>query len=101
MPRQSQSSSEHKPVIKKIESRDMRDSTWRVLVGLMAEKDCYSVLDSESCEGKFRLSMMELTSAVYSFLPRNIVKKHPTDRPWIFNTRKRSDSCRLLMLQKL
>ena len=95
------SSSEHKPVIKKIESRDMHDSTWRVLVGLMTEKDCYSVLNSESCEGKFRLLMMELTSTVYSFLPRNIVKKHPADCPWIFNTRKRSDSCRLLMLQKL
>ena len=27
--------------------------------------------------------MMDLTSAIDSFLPRKIVKKHPTDRPWI------------------
>ena len=27
--------------------------------------------------------MMELTSAIDSFLPRKIVKKHPTDCPWI------------------
>ena len=76
-------SSEHKPVIKKIESRDMRDSAWRALGQWMTEKDWYSVLNTESCEDKFRLLMMELTSAIDSFLPRKIGKKHPTDRPWI------------------
>ena len=76
-------SSEHKPVIKKIESRDMRDSARRALGRWMTEKDWYSVLNTESCEDKFRLLMMELTSAIDSFLPRKIVKKHPTDRPWI------------------
>ena len=76
-------SSEHKPVIKKIESRDMRDSAWRALGRWMTKKDWYSVLNTESCEDKFRLLMMELTSAIDSFLPRKIVKKHPTDRPWI------------------
>ena len=76
-------SSEHKPVIKKIESRDMRDSAWRALGQWMTEKDWYSVLNTESCEDKFRLLMMELTSAIDSFLPRKVVKKHTTDRPWI------------------
>ena len=76
-------SSEHKPVIKKIESRDMRDSAWRALGRWMTEKDWYSVLNIESCEVKFRLLMMELTSASDSFLPRKVVKKHTTDRPWI------------------
>ena len=74
-------SSEHKPVLKKIESRDMRE--WSVLGRSMTEKDWYSVLNAESCEDKFRLFMMELTSAMDSFLPRKIVKKHPTDRLWI------------------
>ena len=76
-------SSEHKLVIKKIESRDMRDSAWRALRWWMTEKDWYSVLNTESCEDKFRLLMMEFTSALDSSLPRKIVKKHPTDRPWI------------------
>ena len=76
-------SSDHKPVIKKIESRDMRDSAWRALGRWMTEKDWYSVLNTESCEDKFRLLMMELTSAIDSFLPRKVVKKHTTDRPWI------------------
>ena len=61
----------------------MRDSAWRALGQWMTEKDWYSVLNTESCEDKFRLLMMELTSAIDSFLPRKIVKKHPTDRPWI------------------
>ena len=61
----------------------MRDSARRALGRWMTEKDWYSVLDTESCEDKFRLLMMELTSAIDSFLPRKIVKKHPTDRPWI------------------
>ena len=76
-------SSEHKPVIKKIESRDMRDSARRALGRWMTEKDWYSVLNTESCEFKFRLLTMELTSAIDSFLPRKVVKKHTTDRPWI------------------
>ena len=46
-------------------------------------KDWYLVLNTEFCEDKFRLLMMELTSAIDSFLPRKIVKKHPTDCPWI------------------
>ena len=76
-------SSEHKPVIKKIESRD-RDSAWRALGRWMTEKDWYSVLNTESCEVKFRLLMMELiTSAIDSFLSRKVVKKHTTDRLWI------------------
>ena len=49
----------------------------------MTEKDWYSVLKTESCEDKVRLLMMDLTSAIDSFLPRKIVKKHPIDRPWI------------------
>ena len=49
----------------------------------MTEKDWYSVLKTESCEDKVRLLMMDLTSAIDSFLPPKIVKKHPTDRPWI------------------
>ena len=49
----------------------------------MTEKDWYSVLNTGSCEDKFRLLMMEFTSALDSSLPRKIVKKHPTDRPWI------------------
>ena len=83
-------SSEHKPVIKKIESRDMRDSARRALGRWMTEKDWYSVLNTESCEDKFRLLMMELTSAIDSFLPRKIVKKHPTDCPWISKKLKSS-----------
>ena len=76
-------SSEHKPVIKKLESLDMRDSARRALGRWMTEKDWYSVLNTESCEVMFRLLTMELTSAIDSFLPRKVVKKHTTDRPWI------------------
>ena len=61
----------------------MRDSAWRALGRWMTKKDWYSVLNTESCEDKFRLLMMELTSAIDSFLPRKVVKKHTTDRPWI------------------
>ena len=71
------------PVIKKIESCDMRDSAWHARGRWMTEKDWYSVLNTESFEDKFRLLMMELTSAIDSFLPRKIVAKHPTYRPWI------------------
>ena len=83
-------SSEHKPVIKKIESPDMRDSAWRALGRWMTEKDWYSVLNTESCEVKFRLLMMEITSAIDSFLPRKVVKKHTTDRPWVSKKLKSS-----------
>ena len=75
-------SSRHKPVIK-IESRDMRDTAWRALGALDDREDWYSVPNDESYQDKFRLLIMELTSAVDSFLPRKIVKRHPTDRPWI------------------
>ena len=61
----------------------MRDSAWRALGQWMTEKDWYSVLNTESCEDKFRLLMMELTSAIDSFLPRKVVKKHTVDRPWV------------------
>lgn len=70
------SSPEHNPVIKKIESRNMRDSAWRLLGRWMTEKDWNTVLNAESCEDKFRLLMMGLTSAIDTFLPRKIVKKH-------------------------
>ena len=66
----------------------MRDTAWRALGRWMTEKERYSVLNTESCEDKFRLLMMELTSAIDSFLPRKIVKKHPTDRPWNFKKPK-------------
>ena len=66
-----------------MESRDMRDSAQRALGRWMTEKDWYSVLNTESCEVKFSLLMMELTSAIDSFLPRKVVKKHTTDRPRI------------------
>ena len=66
----------------------MRDTAWRALGRWMTEKERYLVLNTESCEDKFRLLMMELTSAIDSFLPRKIVKKHPTDRPWNFKKPK-------------
>ena len=61
----------------------MRDSAWRALGRWMTERDGYSVLNIKSYEFKFRLLMMELTSAIDSFLPRKVVKKHTTDRPWM------------------
>ncbi|CAH3028061.1 unnamed protein product [Porites evermanni] len=50
----------------------MRDSAWRLLGRWMTEKDWNTVLNAESCEDKFRLLMMGLTSAIDTFLPRKI-----------------------------
>ena len=72
-------------------------------------EDWYSVLNAESCQDKFRLLIMELTSAVDSFLPRKIVKRHPTDHPWISKNlkswiRKRQSAwkglCKLQILEE-
>ena len=78
-----------KPTVRKIKTRDMRDSAWRTLGRYMIQKDWSSVLNATTCENKLNELMSELHSAIDKFLPQRTIKKHPTDRPWITNNIKR------------
>ena len=73
----------HKPVINKIESRDMRDSAWRALGRWMTEKDWNIVMSATTAEDKLAVFLKDLNPAIDTFLPWRVIKKHPTDRPWI------------------
>ena len=72
-------------VVNKVKIRDMRDSAWRTLDRWITQKDCTPNFNAPSCEEKFSLLMTELNQAIDTFLPEKVVKKHPSDRPWITN----------------
>ena len=73
----------HKPVINKIESRDIRDSAWRALGRGMTEKDWNIVMSATTAEDKLAVFLKDLNPAIDTFLPWRVIKQHPTDRPWI------------------
>ena len=75
--------------VNKIKTRDLRDSAWRALGRWMTQKDWSPILTTPSCEGKFVRLMTELNTAIEIFLLRRVVRKHPTDRPWITTKIKR------------
>ena len=74
--------------ITKIAIRDMRNSAWCAFGRWIIEKYWSSVLSASSRKDKFDLFMSEFDQAVNTFLPQKMIKKHPTDRPWITNTIK-------------
>ena len=74
-----------RPVVNKVKIRGMRDSAWRSLGRWITQKDWTPNLNAPSCEVKFSLLMTELNQAIDTFLPEKVVKKHPSDRPWITN----------------
>ena len=61
----------------------MRDSAWRALGRWITQKDWTPNLNAPLCKDKFSLLMTELNQAIDTFLPEKVVKKHPSDRPWI------------------
>jgi len=69
--------------VKKIKSRDMRDSSWRALGRWVIKKDWKHVLEAQTYEDKYNTMMTEINTAMNTFLPMRTVKKHPTDHPWI------------------
>ncbi len=70
-------------LIIKSKIRDMRDSAWCALGRWITQKDWSSVLEANMCKDKFNLFTSDLSQAIDRFLPQKVVKKHPTDRPWI------------------
>ena len=72
-----------KTAVNKIKTRDMRDSAWRALGRWMTQKDWSPILSASSCEEKFKLLMSDFNTAIDTFLPFRVTRKHPTDRPWI------------------
>jgi hypothetical protein len=74
-----------KQTITKIAIRDMRNSAWCAFGQWITEKNWSSVLSASSSKDKFDLFMSDLDQAVDTFLPQKMIKKHPTDRPWITN----------------
>ena len=43
----------------------------------------YSVLSAITVEVKLTVFLKDLNSAIDTYLPRRVINKHPTDRPWI------------------
>jgi hypothetical protein len=74
-----------KQTITKIAIRDMRNSAWCFFGRWITEKDWSTVLSTSLSKDKFDLFMSELEQAVDTFLPQKMIKKNPTDRPWITN----------------
>jgi hypothetical protein len=59
----------------------MRNSAWCAFGRWITEKNWSSVLSASSSKDKFDLFMSQLDQAVdtfLSFLPQNMIKKHPT-----------------------
>ena len=79
-----------RPVVNKVKIRDMLDSAWRALGCWITQKDWTPNLNAPSCEDKFSPLMTELDQAIDTFLLEKVVKKHPSDRPWITNKIKKS-----------
>ena len=52
------------------------------------------IFNASSCEQKFQLFMSKLNEAIDMSLPYRVIRKHPTDRPWITNKIKLSISKR-------
>ena len=77
-----------KQTITKIKIRDMRNSAWCAFGRWITKQNWSSVLSASTSKDKFDLFMSELDQAVNTFLPQKMIKKHPTDRPWITNTIK-------------
>ena len=70
-----------KKTITKIRIRDMRNSAWCAFSRWITKKNWSSVLSASTSKDKFDLFMSELDQAVNTFLPQEVIKKHPTDRP--------------------
>ena len=47
------------------------------------QKDWSCVLNMSLCQDKDNKLMQEINTAIDIFLPEKIIKKHPTDRPWV------------------
>ena len=77
-----------KQTIPKIKIRDMRNSARCAFGRWIPKKNWSSLLSASTSKDKFDLFMSELDQAVNTFLPQKMIKKHPTDRPWITNTIK-------------
>ena len=80
---------EYKGKVKKIKTRDMRDSAWRAFGRWMDQKDWSCVSNMGSCQDKYNKLMQEINSAMNMFLPERIIKKHPNDRPWVTSKLKK------------
>ena len=80
---------EYKGKVKKIKTRDMRDSAWRAFGRWMVQKDWSCVSNMGSCQDKYNKLMQEINSAMNMFLPERIIKKHPNDRPWVTSKLKK------------
>jgi hypothetical protein len=80
---------EYKGKVKKIKTRDMRDSAWRAFGRWMIQKDWSCVSNMGSCHNKYNKLMQEINSAMTMFLPEIIIKKHPNDRPWVTSKLKK------------
>ena len=80
---------EYKGKVKKIKTRDMRDSAWRAFGRWMVQMDWSGVSNMGSCQDKYNKLMQEINSAMNMFLPERIIKKHPNDRPWVTSKLKK------------
>ena len=67
----------------------MRDSAWYALGRWITQKDWTSVFEANTCKDKFNLFFSDLSQALDRLLPQKVIKKHPTDRPWITNKIKK------------
>lgn len=66
---------QQKPTIRKIKTRDMRDSAWRAIGRWIIQKDWNHVLKAPTCEDKYNILMSELNKAIDTFLPERTVKR--------------------------